>query len=233
MTENNPWQAILDVAARYTSWAFLDVETTGLQHPIDVLQLGIERGTVEGGAWVGSTALSVLVEPTVEIDLDAARVHGLYEEQLENGKPANGAMHGLGELDETPVVLIAVPQVVSWREAAVFAQSTLDAPDAPEAVACWGSYDAEVLAALGERGPTLRFDCPVIDLQALYAATMAPAADGRRRRGTLERAAVRFYCQPPGRRQSHRALADAMLARRVWSEMVRDAQHVVDAMAGR
>ena len=231
MDKNNPWQTILDIAGRYRSWAFVDLETTGLQHPIDVVQLGIERGTFESGAWVSSLALSAIVEPTVEVEAEAAGVHGLGTPEA--GQRATGAMHGLGELDEPPMVLIALPKVVSWSAAVMHAQAGIIDDSPLDAVACWGSYDAEVLSALGERGPTLAFGCPLIDLQALHAATLAPSPDGRRRRGSLERAAVRFYCQPPGRRQSHRALADAMLASRVWAEMVRDAQHVVDAMASR
>jgi hypothetical protein len=230
MTQNNPWQAILDIAARYTYWAFIDLETTGLDQPIDVVQLGIERGKVVRGEWDCEVALSVLVEPTVEIEPEALRVHGLKAEQLVVGRPATGAMHGLGEIDEPPTILMCSPKVLSWPQAVLLAESTIISP---EVVAFWGSYDAEVLAALGERGATVRMGCPVIDLQALYAATLAPAADGQRRRGSLERAAVRFHCQSPGRRQSHRALGDAILARRVWLEMVRDAQHVVDAMAAR
>jgi hypothetical protein len=232
MNQNNPWQTILDIAGRYKAWAFLDLETTGLQHPIDVVQIGLERGAFEGGAWHSAVALSAVIEPTVKVEAEAAAVHGLGTPEV--GQPTTGAMHGLDDLHEIPGYLIALPSVVSWETAVASARRTLvGRQNRPDVVACWGSYDAEVLAALGERGPTLTFDCPVIDLQALYAATLPPSPDGRRRRGSLERAAVRFYCQPPGRRQSHRALADAMLARRVWAEMVRDARHVVDAMAGR
>jgi len=215
----NTWKTMRELAAM-GRWCFLDLETTGLEAPIDVVQLGLDIGAVDAeGRWVDGRQLSVVVQPGQPVEADAILVHGIDPARLAVGRDCVD-LHGVRLVEGSGQVLME--RVVDWRTAVELTEMVLGELR-PAVIFTWSTYDTDVLDGIIARGsPCIdlsRFE--VVDLKALYAATLPPAEGGVRESTRLAAAARRLSVSAEP--QAHRALPDAMLARGVALRLLAEA----------
>lgn len=225
----NTWETLRELA-RHGRWCFLDLETTGLDAPIDVVQLGLDIGTVgPDGSWTPTHQLSVVVEPRVPVEADALEVHGLEPDRLAVGRDCTD-LHGVGPTIGVGQVL--AERVVDWPTAVELAELVLS-EGRPAVIFTWSTYDTDVLDGIIARGlPCINLSAyEIVDLKALYAATLPPAEGGLRESTRLAAAARRLCVNAEA--QAHRALPDAILARQVALRLLAEAPfaHALDGLA--
>jgi DNA polymerase III epsilon subunit-like protein len=219
----NTWDKLRELAA-LGRWCFLDLETTGLDAPVDVVQLGLDIGRTDAhGVWRDGVQLSVVVEPTLPIQPSALAVHGLDPARLAAGRDCTD-LHGVRVAEGSGQVLLE--RVVDWRTAVELTEVVL-AELRPAVIFTWSTFDTDVLDGLIARGrPCLDLSpFEIVDLRALYAATL-PTPEGGARESTRLASAARRLCVT-AEPQAHRALPDAMLARGVALRLLAEAPFAV------